>query len=169
MNSRYDMKTASYVFCSALLFLSVLTIVSLIAARPPVIYTYKSILFTLALSCLIVGLSLLEMRIRTIGVFTLKRVLMSLFPCSLLILFSLPSMAWFEYYVSDFNQTTVVSVEGKKVKYYRNSVICFELSLKNGFIDGDLCSSSQMYADSPIYGRIEIKYKVSSFGYLVKD
>ncbi|WP_415721534.1 hypothetical protein [Photobacterium ganghwense] len=169
MLSKDEMKNASYVFCFSLFMLCVLTLVSIVVANPPVIYTYKSAVFVLVLSNLIVVATAYEMKLRKIKGYCLKRVVISLLPSALLVSFSLPTFVWLEYSFSDFNMKTVVNVENKKIKFYRNSVSCYELSLKNHFINGDLCSSRDMYMNSPIYSSIEIVYKKSSFGYLFKN
>lgn len=169
MISRNDMKNASYVFCCSLFVLCSLTFISIVAANPPVIYTYKSGVFVLVLSSIIIMVTVLEMKLRKIRGNNAKQAVISLFPTILLIVFSLPSFVWLEYHFSDFDMTTVVNVENKEIRYYRNSVSCYELSLKNGFIDGDLCSSPSMYVNSPIHTSIDIRYKVSLFGYLIKN
>ncbi len=68
-------------------------------------------------------------------IYYLKQAVLSLFPSTLLILLSIPTFAWMEYYFSDFVMQAVVRVEGKEIKYYRNSISCHQLSLDNGFIN----------------------------------
>lgn len=169
MLSKETMRNASYVYCYSIFVLCALTFISIVVSKPPVIYTYKSIVFAFVLSSFIVIATAFEVKLRKTGGFNLKQAVISLFPSTLLILFSLPSFVWLEYHFSDFGMQTAVNVENKKIVYYRNSVSCYELSLRNSFINGDLCSSPNMYASSPIHTSIYISYKVSLFGYLVKN
>ncbi len=169
MLSKETMRNASYVYCYSVFMLCALTFVSIVVSKPPVIYTYKSIVFALVLSSFIIIATVFEVKLREMRGFSLKQAVISLFPSTLLILFSLPSFAWLEYHFSDFGLQTVVNVEDKEIIYYRNSVSCYELSLRNSFINGDLCSSPSMYVNSPIHTSIDIRYKVSLFGYLVKN
>ncbi len=169
MLSKETMQNASYVSGYSICVFCTLTVVSVVVSSPPLIYTYKSVVSALFLSIIIVGLSVFELKLRKIGGFNVKQMALSLILITVVILYSIPSLAWLEYHFSDFDKQTVVNVENKKIVYYRNSVSCYKLSLKNGFIDGNLCSSSRFYANSPLYDSIEIRYKISPFGYLIKN
>ncbi|MGF1736835.1 hypothetical protein [Photobacterium satsumensis] len=169
MLSKETMKNSSYVYCYSLFVFCGLTFVSIIVSSPPLIYTYKSVVSAFLLSCIIVGLTVIELKVRKVGGYNWKPVAISLIPSTVLILFSIPSIVWVEYHFSDFDKQVVVNVENKKITYYRNSISCYKLSLKNAVIDGNLCSSSRMYANSPLYGEIEVRYETSPFGYLIKD
>ncbi|MDD9197551.1 hypothetical protein PVK62_17155 [Aliivibrio sp. S3MY1] len=168
MNVSNSNKKTNYVFSCSLLALCILTIISIVVSSPPVIYTYKSAIFALTFSGVIVIVTIVEIKLRKIRGYYLKQAVISLFPSTLLILFSIPTFAWIEYNFSDFVMQTVVTVERKEIKYYRNSISCYELSLGNDFINGNLCASPNMYAESQLYSSIEITYKKSPFGYLIK-
>jgi len=169
MISGIEMKNASYVACFTLFFICGLIFISIIVSSPPIIYTYKLIFPCFIFSLIIVGLTILEARIRRIKGFHFKQSIILLLLFFAVGMLAIPCLVWMEYRLSNFDKETTVQVKHKKITYYRNSISCYKLSLKNEFIDGNLCTSSKVYSRSPKNGSITIRYTPSLFGYLFKN